>query len=80
MYREALHPYTQALLKAAIPERMRAGGDQFLLRGEVPDPLNPPSGCTFYPRCSNHEDRCITDVPPLKPVSEGHFARCHLAI
>ncbi len=79
MYRRPLHPYTQALLKAAVPERMRARDEQFVLRGEVPDPLNPPPGCSFHPRCRKQVGKCRSDVPHLNAVSDGHFVRCHLA-
>jgi len=78
LYHDALHPYTRALLNAASPERLRAQDEDFVLPGEVPDPLNPPAGCRFHPRCSYQEPRCHTDEPPLQVVSDTHSVRCHL--
>jgi len=73
------HPYTQALLSAVPvvdpdPKRQR-----IVLPGDVPSPINPPSGCPFHPRCPVAEARCKTEVPALREVSPGHFAACHLA-
>ena len=78
LYREPLHPYTQALLDAApVPdpkiERQRAAR---VLKGEPPSPLNPPSGCTYHTRCPRATSECAAIVPPLREVRPGHFAAC----
>ena len=50
-----------------------------VLRGEVPSPLNPPSGCVFHPRCPVAESRCSAEIPQIREVKAGHWAACHLA-
>ena len=76
------HPYTRMLLDV-IPHISGTGGMQRTpVAGEVPSPLNPPSGCAFHPRCPRACDRCRREVPELKKVSAdgiGHFVACHLA-
>jgi peptide/nickel transport system ATP-binding protein len=73
------HPYTAALMRAVpIPDPRVAAGDG-ALRGEVPSPAAPPSGCYFHPRCPHAEARCRQETPPLRELAPGHFARCHLA-
>jgi peptide/nickel transport system ATP-binding protein len=73
------HPYTEALLSAVpVPEPGRRR-DRVLLTGEVADPSNPPSGCHFHPRCRYAEAECRAQVPDLREVAPGHFARCLLA-
>jgi oligopeptide transport system ATP-binding protein len=81
LYDEPLHPYTRALLAAVpIPDpELEARREHVVVRGEVPSPLNPPSGCVFHPRCPIAVDRCRVDVPPLREVKPGHWAACHLA-
>ncbi len=84
MYRDPRHPYTQALMSAipiADPETRRK---RVILRGDVPSPVNPPSGCNFHPRCWLREqlgepEVCATDVPPLRAIGEGHRVACHFA-
>ena len=81
VYENPLHPYTNALL-AAVPipdpvlEERRA---RTVLSGEVPSPLNPPSGCVFHPRCPIAVERCRGEVPPLREITPGHWAACLLA-
>ena len=71
------HPYTQALL-ANMP-RVEAGKHHFaLLEGEIPSPLNPPSGCHFHTRCPLARDICRSVVPKLETIAPGHSSACHL--
>jgi oligopeptide transport system ATP-binding protein len=80
LYEEPLHPYTRALLSAVpIPDpKLEATRERTVLRGEVPSPLNPPSGCVFHPRCPIAESRCSAEIPPLREIKPGHWAACHL--
>jgi peptide/nickel transport system ATP-binding protein len=73
------HPYTAALMRAVPVPDPRAASTGAILRGEVPSPAAPPSGCYFHPRCRFAEDRCRGEAPLLREVSPGHFARCHFA-
>jgi oligopeptide transport system ATP-binding protein len=81
LYDNPLHPYTKALLAAVpIPDPLlEAQRTHSVLIGEVPSPLNPPSGCVFHPRCPIAIDRCRAEVPPLREVTPGHWAACLLA-
>jgi oligopeptide transport system ATP-binding protein len=81
LYEEPLHPYTQALLSAVpIPDpKLEAKRERTVLRGEVPSPLKPPSGCVFHPRCPMAVDRCSAEIPALREIRPGHWAACHLA-
>lgn len=80
LYQAPKHPYTQALL-ASIPlpdpEQTR-DRERIALRGEVPTPLNPPSGCRFHTRCPQAMDKCKTNEPEFKEIAPGHFAACFL--
>ena len=73
----ALHPYTQALFAAALPSHPDERREDVVLQGEVPSPLNPPSGCHFHPRCPHAMPRCAQEMPPLARV-EGRMVACHL--
>ncbi|HXU88638.1 MAG TPA: ABC transporter ATP-binding protein, partial [Methylomirabilota bacterium] len=81
LYDESLHPYTRALLSAVpIPDpELEARREHIVLGGEVPSPLNPPSGCVFHPRCPLVQDRCRSTIPELREVRPGHWAACLLA-
>ena len=81
LYEEPLHPYTRALLSAVpIPDpSIEAKRERTVLRGEVPSPLNPPSGCVFHPRCPLAIDRCSAEIPALRELKPGHWVACHLA-
>ena len=75
----ALHPYTKALFSAALPSHPDDRRDEAVLPGEVPSPLNPPSGCHFHPRCPHATPRCAAEVPALSLV-EGRMVACHLYV
>jgi oligopeptide/dipeptide ABC transporter ATP-binding protein len=78
VYTAPLHPYSQALLSAALPLHPSLRRQRLILPGEVPNPLNPPAGCRFHPRCPQAMPQCQTQEPEWKEVSGGHFAACHL--
>jgi oligopeptide transport system ATP-binding protein len=81
LYEDPVHPYTRALLSAVpIPDpRLEARRERTVLRGEVPSPLNPPSGCVFHPRCPIAVARCAAEVPALREIRPAHWGACHLA-
>jgi len=78
LYDNPLHPYTKALFSAALPAHPDDIGDEIVLTGEVPSPINPPSGCNFHPRCPFAMDRCSVEEPELKETNSGHLLSCHL--
>ncbi|MEE9281459.1 MAG: oligopeptide/dipeptide ABC transporter ATP-binding protein [Myxococcota bacterium] len=80
LYGHPQHPYTEALL-SAVPVPVPGGGrERILLRGDVPSPIDPPSGCPFHPRCSRAVERCVSERPELREIaSGGHLSACHLA-
>ena len=73
------HPYTAALMRAVPVADPRVRVGQVTLKGEVPSPANPPSGCYFHPRCGFAQERCRQETPALREPAPGHFARCHFA-
>lgn len=77
VFREPLHPYTQALL-AEVPRLDQRRKNFVAIRGEIPSPINPPSGCHFHPRCPHATDRCRTEAPALAEVAPGRVVACHL--
>src|SRR5262249_1350871 len=78
VYTEPLHPYTQALLSAALPVHPSARRQRIVLTGEVPNPMNPPPGCRFHPRRPRALPPCPTDEPIFKEIKPGRFTACHL--
>ena len=78
LYKNPSHPYTKALMSAALPSHPDMEQEEIILAGEVPSPLNPPSGCYFHPRCPAVMDRCSVDKPEVTEISEGHTLTCHL--
>ncbi len=80
LYIKPLHPYTQALLSAVpIPDPdVETKRSVIVIKGEIPSPINPPSGCVFHPRCPKAFDLCPLTIPGLKDVGGKHFVACHL--
>jgi oligopeptide/dipeptide ABC transporter ATP-binding protein len=77
--RQPKHPYTQALLSAVPTIDPETKRQRIILSGELPSPIDPPSGCPFHPRCPIAEARCKVEVPPLRTLAEGRMVACHLA-
>jgi oligopeptide transport system ATP-binding protein len=78
IYREAKHPYTRALLSAVPMPDVSKKKERVVLQGDVPSPVNPPSGCTFHPRCAYREPLCDQTEPPLDFSPDGHGVSCHV--
>jgi oligopeptide/dipeptide ABC transporter ATP-binding protein len=72
------HPYTEALLSAVPIPDPAIKRKKIILQGDVPSPINPPSGCHFHTRCPYAEERCRVEEPPLKEIAPGHTTACHL--
>ena len=78
IYRDAKHPYTRALLSAVPMPDTDLKKERVVLEGDVPSPVNPPSGCTFHPRCAYREPLCSQTEPPLDFDANGHGVSCHV--
>ncbi len=82
LFKHTLHPYTQALLSAIPIADIKQKKKRIPLQGDVPSPANPPSGCTFHPRCPNCQDRCKIEEPTLRELmidGKPYFVSCHFA-
>jgi oligopeptide/dipeptide ABC transporter ATP-binding protein len=78
IYENPKHPYTQALLSAVPVPDLSAKSKRIILGGDVPSPINPPSGCRFHPRCPHCMDICPQEEPELKDLADEHWVACHL--
>ena len=78
LYNNTMHPYTEALLSAVPIPVINGKKDRIILEGDVPSPMNPPTGCPFHPRCSKCMDICKQEKPKLQEKADGHYVACHL--
>ena len=78
LYGDPQHPYTEALLSAVPVPDPRRKQKRIVLKGDIPSPINPPSGCVFHTRCPIAEDRCKTELPELRTLPDGRILACHL--
>jgi len=82
IYTAPLHPYTHSLLSAVpIPDpKLQKGRSRIMLEGDLPSPIDPPSGCVFRTRCFQAQERCSVEVPPLIELAPGHHVACHFPV
>ena len=78
LFADPKHPYTQALLSSVPEPKLDTKRERIVLKGELPSPLNPPSGCVFHTRCPVAKPECKRTAPENKELSAGHFVSCHL--
>ena len=80
LYKNPIHPYTKTLMSAVpIPDPIKTRArERLILQGDIPSPINPPSGCKFHTRCPFATERCKQETPEFKEYGSGHFAACHL--
>lgn len=77
LFTNPLHPYTKALLSAIPIPDPTLKRNRIILKGDIPSPANPPSGCKFHTRCNYATEKCSKEVPEYKEVIKGHFVACH---
>jgi len=80
LYTAPKHPYTEALLSAVPVPDPDASRRRIVLEGDVPNPIHPPSGCPFHPRCPRAEERCAREAPLLREIAPGRSSACHFSI
>jgi oligopeptide/dipeptide ABC transporter ATP-binding protein len=78
LFKNPLHPYTKALFSAALPAHPDVVREEILLPGEVPSPINPPSGCRFHTRCPFAMPQCAEVEPKEQEMTPRHMVACHL--
>jgi oligopeptide/dipeptide ABC transporter ATP-binding protein len=78
LFKNPLHPYTEALLSAVPVPNPKFKKERIIIKGDIPSPMNPPSGCVFHTRCPRVKDICKIEPPQLKEVAKSHFVACHL--
>ena len=78
LYQNPLHPYSRALLSAVPIPDPEIQRKKILLQGDVPSPINPPSGCSFHTRCPECKEACSQQEPTLQDMGDGHWVACHL--
>jgi peptide/nickel transport system ATP-binding protein len=79
VFTKPLHPYTEALLKSVPVANPNVSSGIYAIAGEIGDPMNPPSGCYFHPRCRYADQKCRDESPELKEICSGHYCSCHYA-
>ena len=81
LFKHTYHPYTEALL-SAIPttEEDNGGRERILLEGDIPSPVNPPSGCKFHTRCRYCQEKCKNEVPEWRDMGNHHYVACHFPL
>lgn len=80
IYENRLHPYTEALLSAIPTTDLKEKVEVKMLEGDIPSPINPPTGCKFHTRCQFAQERCKTEVPHLQELRPNHFVACHFPL
>lgn len=74
------HPYTEALIRAVPVPDPTARRTEVIVKGQVPSPINPPSGCRFHPRCPYAKEKCRKEEPHLSEIGNGRYVACHFPI